>query len=49
MTSIPRVGADPLNTDADVNRARENRRYRFLPNRFESHPVIGMMIALETR
>jgi hypothetical protein len=32
-----------------VNRKIEKVRYRFLPKVRASHPVIGMMIALETR
>src|SRR4030065_2322402 len=48
-TSIPRVVDDPHKKDAAVNRRMEKTRYRFRPKVRASHPVIGMVIALETR
>ncbi len=48
-TSIPRLVDAPHKRDAPVNREIEKTRYRFRPKVRASHPVIGMMIALETR
>ena len=48
-TSIPRLVEEPHSREAKVNSSTEKVRYRFRPNVRASHPVIGMMMALETR
>ena len=46
---IPSVGAIPHNNELAVNSVRQIRKKRLRPNSETSHPVIGRMIAFETR
>jgi hypothetical protein len=46
---LVRLHAEPHKRELMVNREMEKRRYRFLPKSRLNHPVIGMMIALDTR
>jgi hypothetical protein len=43
------VGAIPQSRELNVNSARQMIKNRFRPKRDTSHPVIGRMIALDTR
>src|ERR687887_830515 len=49
MMSVGRFGAMPHNTDDSVKPPTEIMSMRLRPNWFESHPVIGRMMALATR
>jgi hypothetical protein len=41
--------AIPHRKELIVNKEMENKRYRFRPKSRLSHPVMGMIIALDTR
>jgi hypothetical protein len=43
------VGATPQNSELNVNREMQIRKKRFRPNSETNQPVIGKMIAFETR
>ena len=47
--SIPRLVAMPHNMELTVNRAMQRIRKRLRPNSADSQPVMGRMMALETR